>query len=414
MPEIKSRQNLPKLFLLLFLFMNSQAIFEIAHNPIAIPYAQELFLGFLLLFFMFVVVPDSILKLRIPRLDAAIAAITLVLWLGSAAHASFRYGQPLIYGLIEDRRALGLFAYFPLVMLLRSRRVGIDDLFRTILILSTLFIGYGVLVAAGLAPTVKSFAMEGANIRSGRMNFGLYYMVLSFFICMARFSFRHEHKWAYLSAFFFFSMAFLGQTRQLVLGAFLIGIGSLLLGKVRFARFLAISVVTTLLPLLVLLWVNQEFLLRYYDLFSALSSADYLQESARVLTSLQIFHEFANGDPWGHGALSLMWRGGFHRFYGEHFFLADVGIVGTFFRFGILALPILLFAGWILIRAIRTLPGGEVRRTLAYGIIFSFLLMPTAGLVIYRGFFLGILLAIASHQAESLQQGNAAGSRLAP
>jgi hypothetical protein len=244
------------------------------------------------------------------------------------------------------------------------------------------------------------------------MNIGLYYMILAFFICMARFSFRQEPKWAYLSAFFFFSMAFIGQTRQLILGAFLIGIGSMLVGKVRFSKFLAISVVTSLIPFLVLLWVNEEFILRYYDMFSALSSAAYLQDSARVLTSLQIYHEFSNGDPWGHGALSLMWRDGFHRFYGVHFFLADVGIIGTIFRFGILAVPILLFSSWILVRAIRTLPGGEVRRTVAYGIIFSFLLMPTAGLVVYRGFFLGILLAIASHHAENAKQGTSAGYSL--
>jgi hypothetical protein len=207
-------------------------------------------------------------------------------------------------------------------------------------------------------------------------------------------------------------MAFIGQTRQLVLGALLIGIGSLLLGKVRFVRFLVISVVTTLIPFLVLLWVNEEFLIRYYDMFSTLSSADYLRDSARVLTSLQIYHEIANGDPWGHGALSLMWRGGFHHLYGENFFLADVGIIGTIFRFGILAIPILVFASWILVRSIRTLPKGEVRRTVAYGIIFSFLLMPTAGLVVYRGFFLGILLAIASHHAENAKQGTSAGYSL--
>jgi hypothetical protein len=139
-------------------------------------------------------------------------------------------------------------------------------------------------------------------------------------------------------------------------------------------------------------------------MFSTLSSTDYINESARILTSLQIFSEFSNGDLWGHGALSLMWKGGFHRLYGENFFLADVGVIGTMFRFGILAVPILIFASWILIRATRRLPKGEIRRTVAYGIIFSFLLIPTAGLVVYRGFFLGILLAISAYHTESLKQ----------
>jgi hypothetical protein len=396
--------NFFKALLFLFLFTNSQFTFDIAHNPLAIPYAQEIFLGFLLSFFLFVVLPLFILKLHIDKLDAAIATVTLVVWVGSAAHAYLRYGQPIYYGLIEDRRSLGLLAYFPLVMLLRSKQVCIEDIFRYILTLSTIFIIYGVLVSLGLAPTVKSFALEISNIRAGRMNIGLYYMILAFFICLSRLSYRFDKRWAYYSAFFFFSMAILGQTRQLILGALIIALGSLLIGKVSFTRFLTIFTVTTVIPFLLLLWLNKDFLISYYDMFSTLSSTDYINESARILTSLQIFSEFSNGDLWGHGALSLMWKGGFHRLYGENFFLADVGVIGTMFRFGILAVPILIFASWILIRATRRLPKGEIRRTVAYGIIFSFLLIPTAGLVVYRGFFLGILLAISAYHTESLKQ----------
>jgi hypothetical protein len=49
------------------------------------------------------------------------------------------------------------------------------------------------------------------------------------------------------------------------------------------------------------------------------------------------------------GALSQQWNGGFSTLYNPYFFLSDVGIFGTYYRFGLLT-PLVLFvfyAGFI-------------------------------------------------------------------
>ncbi|MFC6478930.1 hypothetical protein ACFQDN_23790 [Pseudomonas asuensis] len=41
------------------------------------------------------------------------------------------------------------------------------------------------------------------------------------------------------------------------------------------------------------------------------------------------------------GSLSLMWNDGFKRFFSNYFFLSDVGVMGTLFRFGFLTFAII-------------------------------------------------------------------------
>ena len=54
-----------------------------------------------------------------------------------------------------------------------------------------------------------------------------------------------------------------------------------------------------------------------------------------------ILEAIRNNAFMGMGALSLQWNNGFENIYNRHFYLADVGVFGVYYRYGFLALFVL-------------------------------------------------------------------------
>src|SRR3546814_3303493 len=89
--------------------------------------------------------------------------------------------------------------------------------------------------------------------------------------------------------------------------------------------------------LLEILGLNTEF----YD-----STLEGVEDGARSVTISLIFDHLDQVNWLPSGSLSLMWQDGFIPYFGEHFFLSDVGVFGTLFRFGFLTffvIPMTLF-----------------------------------------------------------------------
>ena len=142
----------------------------------------------------------------------------------------------------------------------------------------------------------------------------------------------------------------------------------------------------------------------YIELFSQLLSSNYLQSSWRVLSIREVILSTQAGGIFGHGSLSLIWQEGFHRVIGEHFFLADIGIIGTFYRYGLFG--IFWYLVWMVIQLtlIAKMPAGSRRRSDFAILLFLIVLLPVAAPFEYRGFVTGVLLAMTTFYRSQSKQ----------
>ena len=145
--------------------------------------------------------------------------------------------------------------------------------------------------------------------------------------------------------------------------------------------------------------VQSPRFMAFVNLWGQLADITYLTQSARAHTISTIWQELNASAFYGHGALSLSWNTGFHRFYGTNFFLADVGYAGMLFRYGlffsIILLASSLIAAWL---AHRNMKRCKLKKAIGVGLV-TVILLP-AGLFLYAGLMFGVLLAIAAGNAK--------------
>jgi hypothetical protein len=139
---------------------------------------------------------------------------------------------------------------------------------------------------------------------------------------------------------------------------------------------------------------NTEFLNNYILLFSDIYDGGYLVESSRAYTISIILSDVG---LLGNGALSQMYHGGFSSIYGEFFYLSDVGIMGTIFRYGIISafyisITVMLLYG-IFKRA--KLCGKEYSGSLISAVFLLLILWPTGAIIEYKGAVLGLILSLS-------------------
>ncbi len=305
--------------------------------------------------------------------------------LTSAAIADYVYGQPLYLGLVEERRILALYFYFPLRDL--AKNIGYDAMRKAILNTALSCATLGFLWYLGFVPGFRELGKQFAL--ADRANFG------SVFVCIAIvLNFRQER--IYKSLYLFLFLIFVAQTRQ-VLIALIIAmtamyiVDSLRSGKPLLFSALLILIVLALIPVA----IDPYMVIAYLpDSFQELTRAKYLERSARALAYSGVFTHFR---PLGHGALSNLYGGGFGRYFGESFFLADIGIVGTIHRFGWLAFVFCGLTLTLFVTIWRRAARGEAWQFVAVIAASLTLLVtwPTAGIIEYRGGYLAMLAGLA-------------------
>ncbi|MEY8213288.1 MAG: hypothetical protein RPR97_02265, partial [Colwellia sp.] len=129
-------------------------------------------------------------------------------------------------------------------------------------------------------------------------------------------------------------------------------------------------------------------------------------------TTMNILFESKSAYFMPLGALSEMWGGGFHRIYGENFYLADVGIFGTLYRYGLVGLILqILGAGYIIIHFIRASakPGSQVFQMMG---LLLLLMTPLSAPVEYNSGILAIILfwLVSLNESKSFSGGDAESS----
>jgi hypothetical protein len=301
----------------------------------------------------------------------------------SALFAKLSFGQPLTFGLLEERRVLGLLIALPLYDLLRDPRLRERHLFGAVAVAVVIVFAMSVIAQSQLTGTIGG--------REGRFRtVGYFFALMSLFLLHRRLTVGGWWS-ALLLLPCAYAIIFISQTRMVSFGLVLAGLFLLLSARPLLSVLLAFVAPAALL---VLTLVRPET-------FDFLNDADaFADASAQVrLYALSFFSDLLaqNGYLAGIGALSLQWKDGFHGLasgqFREHVFLSDLGLFGEYCRYGLLVLPLFALLAVILLSG-RPSARGHGRRFYNAVLVFVALCSPTLGTFSGQGESLALLLAL--------------------
>jgi hypothetical protein len=350
------------LFLLSVLYVNSGAPWS-QNNVLGVPWLQEVYLAALLAYTAVAVLPRIVVRGRATGAEVWVLALAFVPPLISAINALVAFGQPLAYGLVEGRRYLGYLVFFPVLAVVRRGHVSERRVLALILLVAAACYLNSVFLAAP--------DLDDPN-RPDRVRIGTFYIVLAYLWAVVRW--RGARLGAAYAALAL--VLLLGRPRHLV-------------------TFTAVGA-SVWAAAAVGLWGGAAWADRYTFMFGRIVNMDLLEASVRAKTVGFILGDMKDGFLWGRGALSLLWRNGFHRVYFDHFFLSDVGLLGSAYQFGVpLALALLVFVHLAVWRALRYVQDDVVRVVGRAYVAFSVLISALIPTVEFHGLYLGLLWAIA-------------------
>ncbi|MFV0455702.1 MAG: hypothetical protein ACK5NQ_12055 [Pseudomonas sp.] len=308
---------------------------ESPHNPYGITMVNELYLAICLCLTAFLILAmadEASREIRILMYYCLYSSVVFLVL--PAVFAYFTYGQPIVYGLIEERRILFCLGFVPLLLL--SKRVSTLQFERALI--------YAALVAAflswcfkfGVIPDLRDEVRS--DDRPDRSSIGPFLICFGYFYCIQIWSKgkspindakRNRNFYLVIAALLLLTLVFATQTRQLIVFCLAFTLFCLRAKAIIWAASLCVLLSPFYLypSLLDMLGLNIEF----YD-----NTLDGIEDSVRSTTVSMIFNHLNQVNWLPSGSLSLMWQDGFIPYFGEHFFLSDVGIIGTLFRFGFL------------------------------------------------------------------------------
>jgi len=342
-----------KNLLIILLLLNSGCFFLTDDKRAGIPYFREIFLLLVVastvcLFVAWKWVYQS-------RTSLWIIFMGVMLPLMSAVLSNLNFGQPMLYGLFEERRFLEYLVFFPVLFLLLMAQPTQEELGRYFLYIALFCATFGFSYYLGIIPqnAVVSFTVDDWTryedlLRPDRYRIGSGFVTLAAFMLMYnmrdRVTLSGLLMLLYLVAYLWLVM----QTRQTML---IWAIAGLWIFRKRIDSLMKMSVLGVII-LGVSWFMVPEFYIQQYERFHALLFEAAAGPGVRDRTIATIIDAISANNFFGMGALSLQWNGGFSRVYNPHFYLSDVGIFGVYHRYGFLTpLVVLVFYGgfiWIM------------------------------------------------------------------
>ena len=373
---------------------------ESPHNPYGITMVNELYLALCLCLTAFLILAMADEASREIRILMYYCLYSTVVFLVlPAVFAYFTYGQPIVYGLIEERRILFCLGFVPLLLL--SKRVSTLQFERALI--------YAALVAAflswcfkfGVIPDLRDEVRS--DDRPDRSSIGPFLICFGYFYCIQIWSKgkspindakRNRNLYLVIAALLLLTLVFATQTRQLIVLCLAFTLFCLRAKAVIWAASLCVLLSPFYLypSLLEMLGLNIEF----YD-----NALDGIEDGVRSTTVSMIFDHLNLVNWLPSGSLSLMWQDGFIPYFGEHFFLSDVGIVGTLFRFGFLTFLIVPLS-LLVYRNIARNIGTDMQ--FLYSVMLAlFVIWPLNGLFEYGQPVIATLFVIHAMKARHLR-----------
>ena len=386
--------------------MNAQIFSAIASNPLGVNGAQEAFYVFLGLWAFKSVVQKTVCCAKVPSIDLFILVTPLALIAYGATAAFITFRQPLAFGILEERRILSVYVYFPLVDMLRSGRISVEKTEKAILTVMAICALLMVVVSFKLIPVWNEVRSSNVALRSERLSIGSSFLAAFLPLLLVRLRGPEAIKRITILILLAFALVFITQSRQL-----LIAVALMITLTLRPHVLLALGAAITITILLFLPFLSEQ-LQFYTELFSQLFSSEYLDSSWRMLSIEEVIQSLRAGEIFGHGSLSLMWQEGFKRVIGEFFFLADIGIIGTLYRYGLFGIFLYLFWMTVQLTLIMRIPAGSQRRSYFAVLLFLVILLPVSAPIEHRGFVTGVLFAMTAFLSSQHKQNKISGARL--
>ncbi|WP_245962012.1 hypothetical protein [Stutzerimonas urumqiensis] len=388
--------SLSRATLFLLILVNSTVFFLTDDKLAGLPFARELFL-------LAVVAVTGLLfvtwrEIYFSKTSLWIMFMGIVLPLGSAGLANLNFGQPLPFGLLEERRMVMYLVFFPMLLLLFTAQPTERDLERYFLIAGVIcgLVGFGyyfeIIPENGNISFDKDQVEMGANLlRPDRFRIGSGYVSLCAVILLYRMRDRVSLNDLLLLLFFTAYLWFVMQTRQTMAGWALAG---LWIFRNRIDSLFKVGVLAGgLLGVAYLIFPaffhdQYEKLVLLYE--EALTGGDVRGQTIDI-----IVREVADNWYVGMGALSQQWNGGFSALYNPHFFLSDVGIFGVYYRFGALTplIAAVFYLGFFWIMA-QTKRKGHLLSAFQLKFWITFMSLVLSNAMTFGGDMLGMTAAI--------------------
>lgn len=360
-------------------FFRAGSPFE--QHPLALTGVREIFLA---LCFLFAVIAflEGLRKRQLFIGDALILFLGLAFPIVSAIFSHLRSQQPVLFGLLEERRVFAIFAVFFIMLCYQFSKASPDHLIGAIYLTALIYLVIGLILQTGIMGDLAARDVPALDPRKHRILVGTELYTSS--VVIAAVMVIYHKAWRHMVPVLvgLAGLMLVSQTR----GAIAVSVLTIV---VLFAlRYFAIAFAMASIFIGVgLLWTS-----------SGMNFSDYVQAGeiqVRLNTINAVIDALKANDWVGLGSLSLQWEDGFALIYGKHFFLSDVGIIGELYRLGAVLVVICLIMGLAVYFYVKSCPD-ERGRSICYSlIILNILFLPEAGFIAFAGFQWSLVFAVA-------------------
>ena len=371
------------------------------HNPVGFKYLNEAYLAVCLggaLLLVLAAAEDAAREYRVLMYYALYSFVVFTVL--PAIFAFYTYGQPIAYGLIEERRILFAFGFVPLLLLAKNLTTR---QFEHSLLYAALFAAFlSWCFKFGMLPDLRT--EQTAWDRPDRSSIGPFLICFAYFYCIQIWAKgkspisgekRHRNLYLVVAAILLLTLVFATQTRQLIVLCLAFSLFCLRAKAIVWAASLCVLLSPFFFypELLQTLGLNIEF---YEN-----SLEGDVDDGVRRYTIAAIFRHLDLVNWLPSGSLSLMWQDGFIPYFGEHFFLSDVGLIGTMFRFGFLTFFVVHMSLFVYQRIARNIiPDMGFH----YAVMLAlFVIWPLSGLFEYAQPIVVMLFVIHALRARHLR-----------
>lgn len=375
------------------IFLNTGAIFLSDDKKSGILFLRELYLlGIVGAAFML-----CLIWRRVYQSKAAMWVLFFGVFipLFSALLAYLNFGQPLIYGLLEERRSLAWLSFFLVLFLLiktKPEQHHLESFFMTSAIFATVigFLYYFSIIPDNPIPSFARDVKDTGDLRPNRYRIGAGAVTLAAYILLYRLRDQLSIKSLALLLYFAAYLWLVVQTRSTML---IWALAAVWVFRKRLDSAAKVALTAGILLGMSYL-MFPEFYVQQYEKLLLMYDEAVNSPGVRDDTIATIMEAQRQNNYIGMGALSLQWNGGFGTLYDPHFYLSDVGIIGVFYRFGFLTpLVALLFYGGFIYFMRQVKEKSPLLNAFQLGFWFSMINMFMSNSIMYGGDNLGITLA---------------------
>lgn len=388
----------------LLILLNSQILRGKSTNPLGIDGLQEILYLVLGIWAVCSLWLQQTSKGSVRSLDIYVLVLVLVPSLYGSMLAMLTYGQPPVYGILEERRIFAVLIYFPIRTMLDRKWVSMDDFEKYVVITAIICAILSIGILLRIIPTIQAINTSEIALRGERISIGSGWIALSIpFLMSSQAPFITRWR-LLLLPLAIFTLLLIVQSRQLIVLS-LIATLFVMRGP-RAVLLLTLLITAAYIAILSIPALNERIMI-IIQLFSEAVSNNYTTSSWRALSYAHVLESWSN-EKWGHGSLSPFWKSGFERAIGGFFYLADIGIVGTLFRYGIPGILLYIFWGVLQFRLIRSISDRRKRALMGALFLFTLMGMPVAAPLEYRGYISGMLLGLTGYLASKSKNGDIA------